>query len=188
MYGMVNNAIRSLIIERYGSEAWSEVCREAGIDRGEFAAVLPYDDQVSLDVIAQSANVTGKSVPQLLHDIGRYWVGFAARSAFGPLIRFGGARFEEFLGNLDLMHSKIKASLPELAPPSFQVEPLEGGLVRVTYRSTRDGLFPFVEGLFEGLSDHFHQPVAITAFEKLGVGSARWTLRVGAAGAVQPAA
>jgi heme-NO-binding protein len=188
MYGMVNNAIRSFVIERYGSEAWTEVCREAGIDRGEFAAVLPYDDQVSMEIIARSANVTRNSVPDLLHDIGRYWVGFAARSSFGPLIRFGGSRFDEFLGNLDLMHSKIKASLPELAPPSFHVEALEGDLVRVTYRSTRDGLFPFVEGLFEGLSDHFRQPVVIAGFESLGPAAACWTLRVGACGAEQPAA
>jgi Haem-NO-binding len=188
MYGMVNNAIRSFILENHGSDVWADVCARAGIDRGEFAAVLPYDDAVSLEIVAQSAMVTGRTAEALLHDIGRYWVRFAARSSFGPLISFGGAHFEEFLGNLNAMHSKIKASLPRLAPPSFQVETLDGDIVRVSYCSTREGLFPFVEGLFMGLSDHFEQPIEILGFEQLGPGAARWNLRVGIRGARLPAA
>lgn len=144
MYGMVNNAIRSFILENHGSDVWADVCANAGIDSGEFAAVLPYDDAVSLEIVGQSATTTGRTMEALLHDIGRYWVGFAGRSSFGPLINFGGGHFEEFLGNLDAMHSKIKASLPQLEPPSFHVETLSDGLVRVSYRSTREGLFSFV--------------------------------------------
>jgi len=178
MYGMVNNAVRSFVIESHGAQAWARICERAGVDQGEFAAVLPYDDALTLELIAQSSAATGDSVEQLLHKIGRYWVHFAVRSSFGPLVAFGGAHFEEFLGNLDAMHSKIKSSLPKLAPPSFKVEPLGDGTLRVSYLSCRDGLFPFVEGLFEGLSEHFGQEVAILGFEKLGPGRAQWILRV----------
>lgn len=179
MYGMVNNAIRSFMIDNHGFETWEKICNEAGVDPGEFATVLPYDDSVSLDLITKSSAVTGASTEKMLRQIGRYWVHFAARSSFGPLIAFGGTHFEEFMGNLDAMHSKIKVSLPKLAPPSFSVEPQGDGTLRVRYRSCRDGLFPFVEGLFEGLSDHFGQPVDILGFEQLGSGDAQWLLRVG---------
>jgi hypothetical protein len=179
MYGMVNNAIRLFIIENHGAETWQQVCQGAGIDSGEFAGMLPYDDAVSLDLIAQASARTGLSVEELLRRIGRYWVHFAAHSSFGPLIAFGGSHFEEFLGNLDAMHSKIKSSLPKLAPPTFGVERQSDGNLRVTYRSCRDGLFVFVEGLFAGLSDHFGQPVDILDFERLGPGQARWILHVG---------
>jgi Haem-NO-binding len=179
MYGMVNNAIRLFVIENHGAETWQQVCQRTGVDPGEFAAVLPYDDSVSLDLIAQASARTGLNMEELLRRIGRYWVHFAATSAFGPLIAFGGTNFEEFLGNLDAMHSKIKSSLPKLAPPSFRVERQNDGNLRVTYRSCRDGLFPFVEGLFEGLSDHFGQSVDILGFECLGPGQAQWILHVG---------
>lgn len=179
MYGMVNNAIRSFVIDNHGSETWGRICGVAGIDQGEFAAVLPYDDALSLKIIAETAGVTGVSVETLLHEIGRYWVHFAACSSFGPLLAFGGSHFEEFLGNLDAIHSKIKASLPKLAPPSFSVEPRPDNTVRVHYRSSRPGLFPFVEGLFAGLAEHFGQPIEILDFEELGPGEARWSLRVG---------
>lgn len=179
MYGMVNNAIRSFVVEQHGPELWAEVCDRAGVDHGEFAATMPYDDAVSLQLVEQSSAVTCMTVDALLRAIGRYWVQFALRSSFGPLIHFGGTRFEEFLGNLDAMHSKIQASLPELAPPSFKVEGAEDGTILVSYRSVRDGLFPFVEGLFVGLSEHFGQPVEILGFERLGEGAAQWVLRVG---------
>lgn len=179
MYGMVNNAIRALVVGQHGGELWARVCDEAGVDSAEFAATMPYDDAISLRLIQQSAAATGVSVEVMLHEIGRYWVQFAARSSFGPLIQFGGAHFEAFLGNLDAMHSKIQASLPELAPPSFNVEPACDGTLVVTYRSSRDGLFPFVEGLFVGLAEHFSQPLEIVGFDRLGAGEAKWVLRVG---------
>jgi hypothetical protein len=179
MYGMVNNAIRSFIIENHGIETWEAICINAGIDPGEFVTVFPYEDRLSLELIRHAGAATGESTDALLRRIGRYWVHFAARSSFGPLIAFGGAHFEEFMGNLDAMHSKIKSSLPKLSPPSFCVERQSDGTLRVLYRSCRDGLFPFVEGLFEGLSDHFRQSVDILKFERLGPGEAQWILRVG---------
>jgi len=179
MYGMVNNAIRSFVIEQRGADLWTKVCHRAGIDNGEFAATMPYDDAVSLELIQETAAALGIPVDAVLREIGRYWVQFAARSSFGPLIQFGGAHIEEFLGNLNAMHSKIQASLPKLAPPSFHVEPACDGNLVVSYRSVRDGLFPFVEGLFFGLAEHFSQPVEIVGFEPLGPGEARWILRVG---------
>lgn len=188
MFGMVNNAIRSFILDAHGTDAWAKICASSGIDEQEFASLVPYDDALSLQIIAQASATTGRSVEELLHEMGRYWVRFATRSSFGPLIAFGGAHFEEFLGNLDAMHSKIKASLPALAPPSFQVRTLGDNTVEVRYRSCREGLFPFVEGLFEGLSEHFGQSVDILAFEQLAPGEARWTLRLGEQGMRLPAA
>lgn len=188
MYGMVNNAIRSFIIESHGERKWQLICDNVGVEQAEFAAVLPYDDALSLQLIDHAAAATGKSVEQMMHDIGRYWVHFAARSSFGTLMRFGGADFKQFVRNLDAMHSKIKASLPKLAPPSFRVEEDADGILLVTYSSTRTGLFPFVEGLFVGLSEFFDQSVDILDFDALGPGKAQWRLRVATSGMRLPAA
>jgi Haem-NO-binding len=179
MYGMVNNAIRSFVTESNGKDTWATICDRAGVDSDEFAAMLPYDDAVTIELITQSAQAMGIPVDAFLREIGRYWVIFAARSSFGSLIAFGGAHFEEFLRNLDSIHSKIKASLPKLAPPSFSVDARPDGTVRVHYRSSRAGLFPFVEGLFAGLAEHFGQPIEILDFEEHGPGEACWRLRIG---------
>lgn len=178
MYGMVNNAIRAYVRESQGDAAWSVVCERLAADPGEFAAMLPYDDAVTIALVTETARTIGEPFEAVLRDIGRYWVFFAARSSFGPLIAFGGTTFEEFLGNLDAMHSKIKTSLPKLQPPSFAVEQLADNTVSVLYRSQRHGLFPFVEGLFAGLAEHFGQSVEILDFLDLGPGEARWRLRV----------
>jgi guanylate cyclase soluble subunit beta len=179
MYGMVNNAIRAYVSESYGKDAWATICERAGVDHEEFATMLPYDDAVSLNLLDHTSRTIGMPAESLLREIGRYWIHFAARSSFAPLIAFGGGHFEEFLGNLDAIHSKLKASLPKLEPPSFDVERRPDGTLRVHYRSVRQGLFPFVEGLFEGLAEHFGQPVEFLRFEALGPGEACWSLRVG---------
>lgn len=179
MYGMVNNSIRSFILENHGPETWETIAENAGIDPGEFGAVLSYDDALTSNIIQQCSSATGIPVDDFLRQIGRYWVHFAASSSFGSLLTFGGKHFEEFLSNLDAIHSKIKASLPELAPPSFRVESVSADTVCVCYSSHRNGLFPFVEGLFVGLSEHFDQSVEILDFQALGPNKAKWHLRLG---------
>jgi hypothetical protein len=180
MYGMVNNAIREYVIETFGAENWEKTARSADIETGEFGSVMPYDDAITFSIVGSACQVLKRDPGDFLRAVGVHWVNFGSRSAFSSLLRFGGHTFEDFVGNLDDMHLKIKASLPELQPPSFRVEPIHEGQIRVTYHSEREGLFPFVEGLFEGLSDYFDQPVEIVNFEQLSQGAGVWTLKVAA--------
>jgi hypothetical protein len=55
----------------------------------------------------------------------------------------------------------MRSSFPEYRPPSFRVIALEPGLLQVDYYSEREGLLPFVEGLFEGLGAHFGEEVEL---------------------------
>ena len=178
MYGMVNNAIRQYIIQNHGEHRWVGVAETAGIGADEFGSVVHYDDSVTLSIITSACETLELEPANFLHVIGAHWVEYASSSSFSSLFKFGGHTVQEFIGNLDEMHSKIKVSLPDLRPPSFRVKTLENGHILVTYSSERDGLFPFVEGLFQGLSVYFEQPVEVLDFERHGGGSGTWTLMV----------
>jgi hypothetical protein len=64
------------------------------------------------------------------------------------------------LGALDAMHTRIAVSFPALEPPSFHVEPRDGGLL-LEYRSHRPGLAPFVLGLVQGVGSMYGEHVDI---------------------------
>ncbi len=178
MYGMVNNAFRQYVMEREGEGAWNDIVAKAELEIPEFGAMMPYDDTVTLAIVGAIASRSGQDVEKLLRDVGRFWVAFARSTPFAGLLAMAGRDFQTLVGNLDDMHAKIKASLPTLRPPSFACHRRADGLLEITYQSEREGLFPFVEGIFEGLAADFGEELEVVDFEPLSLSSARWILAV----------
>lgn len=178
MYGMVNNAFRQYVIDRDGESAWKDIVAKAELEVPEFGAMMPYDDSITLAIIATIVSRSGRNIEELLRDVGKFWIAFAKSTPFAGLLAMAGSDFETLVGNLDDMHAKIKAILPTLRPPSFACHRRQDGLLEITYQSDREGLFSFVEGIFEGLAADFDQQLEVVDFEPLSSSSARWTLAV----------
>lgn len=151
MYGMVHEALRELVSSRAGQEAWERVCRHAGSGTSTFLSMSTYPDAMTVSLVGQSAAELGLGGEEFLLQFGRYWIEFALRTDYGPLLRSSGKTFSETLAALDSMHARIELALPELRPPSFQV--VSGGSeLTLHYYSSRSGLGPFVIGLLHGLA------------------------------------
>ena len=44
MYGLVNKAIKDLVVKEFGDQTWDDVCKMAGFDEGDFVGmVYPID-------------------------------------------------------------------------------------------------------------------------------------------------
>lgn len=177
MFGMVNNAFRAYVIETEGHAAWQDIVDRAALRADEFSAMAPYDDAVTLSIIGSMAEQSGRTVDDVLRDVGRYWVTFAKTTSFANLLAMIGRDFATVIASLDQMHARIQTSLPTLRPPAFSCRECDDGLVEVTYVSAREGLFPFVLGILEGLSAEFGQEIEVVTFETLSAYSAKWTLR-----------
>jgi hypothetical protein len=152
MYGMVNQAVKELVLERHGADAWSRICKTAGLDEESFSSLQKYPDEVTFKLVGAASQVLGAPPEQILETFGEYWTDFAKRTSFSRLLRFGGATFAEFVQNLDQMHAKIKFSLPELEPPEFRVSDAVDGGFRLHYYSKRVGLAPLVKGMLRGVA------------------------------------
>lgn len=150
---------------------------EAALKTSEFGAMMAYDDASTLAIVEAMVVRSGRGLDEVLHDVGRSWVSFAKTTPFATLLSMAGRDFASVIANLDDMHARIRTSLPTMRPPSFSCELGEDGLLEVTYRSEREGLFPFVTGVFEGLAADFGQKLEIVAFEALSPSSAKWSLR-----------
>ena len=177
MYGMVNNAIREHAMATWGDDVWRRMADAASIPVDGCAALQPYEDAKTIALLAAAAAHAGRPLEAMLRDVGRAWVAYADSTTFAPLLSIAGSDPASMIENLDAMHMHIKASLPELVMPRFACVRGPDGLLDVTYLSEREGLFPFVEGLFEGLAARFGQSVDIVEFSRLSASSARWTLR-----------
>lgn len=155
MYGMIHRGLRQMVIEQSGTGAWSEIEAKLGTGTEHLISGQMYDDSVTLAMVGTAAERLGQSVPDCLTEYGRYWIRFAERGSYGAMMDFTGKDFVTFVDNLDRMHMAVNAAMPEAIVPSFRISGRDEGYVRVEYRSERNGLEPFVTGLFEGLLDRF---------------------------------
>lgn len=164
MYGLVNKAVQDLVCSEFGEDAWKDIVELSGLEVGRFVSMTNYDDEVTYKLVNAAAERLGLTAEQVLEAFGRYWTKFTVREGYGELIRRSGATVEEFLAELDNMHTRVALSFPELRPPSFELERTDAGLM-LHYRSEREGLAPMVVGLLEGLGSHFDEEVEVEQVE-----------------------
>lgn len=152
MYGMVNQAVRELVLNNHGQEVWDKIRSEANVIETEFHSLHIYPDEMTYRLVMAASKVLDTPPEVILVSFGETWTDFASRTSFSRLIRFGGRTFLEFVQNLDQMHTKIKITLPELVPPSFRTSDVTDEGMRLHYYSYRPGLAPFVQGILIGLA------------------------------------
>ena len=161
MYGLVNKAVEDLVTTKFGARAWQDVASMAGVDDVGFISMDPYPDEITYGLVAAASKVLKIPVDQLLEAFGEYWTLYTAREGYGDLMSISGDNFENFLENLDGLHSRIALSFPDLKPPEFRCERQEDDSLVLHYHSDRPGLAPMVKGLVKGLANMFEIDVDI---------------------------
>lgn len=166
MYGLVNQAVKDLIINRYGQSSWDQICSRLHISPESFDPMKSYPDELTDQVISAASEYLDVSTEKLLHDLGDYWITFTAEEGYGDLMTMFGKDFRGCLKNLNRMHAQIAAMMPELNPPRFVVEEMGANKILIHYYSIRKGLSPMVIGLLEGLARKFGKTIRIEPIEK----------------------
>ena len=161
MYGLVNKAIKDLVEERFGHDTWKRIAEAADFHDHEFLSMEPYDDELTYRLVEAGCKELGMEAKDLLDAFGEFWIMYTAAEGYGELLDLFGTNFEEFVANLDAMHSRVGLSMPQPQPPGFSFERRKTGLHRLHYRSGRPGLAPMVIGILRGLGDRFRTKVAV---------------------------
>jgi hypothetical protein len=180
MYGLVNVAIRELVVRSYGADTWSRVPEKSGVDAGAFVAMRSYDDATTYALVGAASEVLGVPAGQILEPFGEHRVLFTAKGSYGAVLDVCGRDFVEFMRGLDAMHGRTTVSFPELRPPVIEVRAAADGSMRVVYRSERAGLAPMVVGRQRGLAKRFGQDIetAHTVKRAEGAAAAEFFLRL----------
>jgi guanylate cyclase soluble subunit beta len=155
MYGMIHQAARQMVIDRFGMDMWSSIAGDMRLTESHFIGSTVYDDEVTLELVAAIARKADVEIPQALELFGEYWIEYARDGSFRNLMRMAGSDLLEFVGNLDRMHSSIQVTMTNAKLPTFELASATGSEIRLIYRSKRVGLDPFVKGLMQGLLRHF---------------------------------
>lgn len=157
MYGMVNEGIRTFIIEKFGEAKWRAISQIAKQEDEDFILLKTYSDKLTYDLVGAICKVLEISPAQALESYGRYWVSFAASSGYENLLFMFGPDIRSCLHNLNLMHDHMGSFMTDIIAPSFQVVEEDEKKIIVDYFSKREGLAPFVHGLLYGLLERYQE-------------------------------
>ena len=161
MYGIVNKAIKDLVVTNYGEESWKQICRKAGFFEEDFMGMSPYPDKLTYDLVMAAAELLKVEPSAVLELFGEHWILYTAEGGYGDIIRMTGETFPEFLSNLDFLHDRIQNVMPELRPPLFTTRNETDRSIEIEYRTHRSGLSPMVIGIIRGTGKRFGLTVQV---------------------------
>ena len=168
MYGMINKAIRTLVIREAGEEVWEQILVASEIDEDVFEDLEAYDDGVTFALVGATSETLGVPASEVLEMFGVYWAIDVAPKGYGEYFNAFGDDFESFVSGLDEMHVRISQMLPSLSPPSFDIEKLGENHFKIHYKSPREGLAPLAIGTLKGIAMHFGGEADIKQIEYKG--------------------
>lgn len=175
MYGLVNRAIKELVLMQAGPGVWAELTQEVGFEAGSFVDDEPYPDELTYALVGAVSERLEMPAADVLRTFGRHWLLFTSQSRYGHLLDSFGTDFEEFLEHLDDLHQQVAGVLPGLQPPRFSVSETRAGLL-VTYESEREALEPMVLGLLEGVLEFFGAKGTVQEAPRSAAGDARFLI------------
>lgn len=161
MYGLVNKAIEDLITQKFGEEKWDEILQDADIDTEGFVSMESYADSITFKLVRSVSKILQIAPEDVLQTFGSFWVTYTASKGYENLLKLTGESFEEFIENIDDLHTRVTKSYPDLVPPKFTSTKLSDTEYEMSYESTREGLAPMVIGLLHGVGERFGKKLHI---------------------------
>ncbi len=166
MYGLVNKAVKDLVLNKFGKDSWDKIRKEAKLQISDFEGMKTYDDSITYDLVGAASKILNLPAEAILKAFGEYWVLFTAQEGYGDLMDLFGHDLKTCIKNLNSMHGRMGAMMPDLKPPRFVVTCPSDDLIEIEYHSTRLGLAPMVSGLLEGLIKKFNAVATVAQIPK----------------------
>jgi hypothetical protein len=176
MYGMIHRAIYELLAAHHSESEWESLKAVLNINPDGMIGTLVYPDAQTIQLVEESAMLLRIAPDEFLRRLGRFWITFAEQGPYRHILDFTGKDLPSFIRGLDLMHQAVVTAMPQANVPSFTLVEDGPEALTVDYRSGREGLEPFVAGLFQGLLDRFDHAGSVAHIGRFGQ-AARFVIR-----------
>jgi hypothetical protein len=155
MYGLVNKALKEFMIRQYGKPMWEALQKTLALPESHFISLESNPDQVTFQILQKMSEMTGAPMDSLAEQLGEFFLEFSGKEGFEDLFDLAGDSLPDMLENLNELHFRVKALMPNLNPPRFEVSDRTEHSLKLHYYSSRDGFTPFLIGTLKALSKRY---------------------------------
>ena len=144
---------------------------------GDYRLDRAYPDDEFTALVETAARGSGRHRDDVLRDFGRF-AGTTEFARLYPAYYAGAAGTRAFLLAVEeRIHALVRATIPDADPPRLHVTPVGDDSVVVGYMSDR-GLCPMLEGLIEGVAEHYGERFDLTHAQCMRRGDLECTVLV----------
>ena len=115
MYGMVNDAVRGLVLSAFGEESWNKIYTRAEAPES-FVAMQTYDDDITYNLVGAAVEVLQIDAHTVLQTFGKYWVSDVATKHYASLMDNTGISFVDFVKIWTICTSAFEQPFPIIIP------------------------------------------------------------------------
>jgi predicted hydrocarbon binding protein len=158
MKGIIFNLLEDFLKERLGEEKFEELIESCSLKTREpFVGPGSYPDEDLIAIVDRAVEVTWMTRTETLRAFGRYCIGKLALKYPFFFDRHHDAK--SFLKTLNELHNlEVKKLYADAKPPEFVMEYPSPDRLVMRYMSERK-LCPLVEGLIDGVAEHYRSPI-----------------------------
>lgn len=154
MYGIVNNAIKDLVVNIGGMALWQKVVADAGVSDPSFQNATHYSDESTLKLVSCACERLNLPMDEVLFEFGRHWVTYTNHHGWSTQFTLDGGDLVACLKQLDEVHARVKDAMPDAKMPLMSIID-NGETYLLEYHSEREGFAPMVLGVIQGLAEQF---------------------------------
>lgn len=159
MKGVVFNIFEDFIVSNWGAEAYEDILEAAKPSCPFFVGPGTYADEDFSKLVRAACSSHDIVMADAVRAFGTY--AFPQLAERHPIFLEGLNNIESLLLNLDsVIHVEVLKLLPGAVLPRFEVWQSGEKQLKLEYRSPRQ-LCSFVEGLVDGASRYFNEPVRL---------------------------
>jgi guanylate cyclase soluble subunit beta len=158
MYGLINKALKTMIVDGHGQNAWGLILEKSGVPDDSFITMQSYDDSITYALVGATSEVLETPAEKCLELFGHYWATVTAPNTYEMLFKSTGDNLFEFLDNVNSLHDRITSTFIDYVPPHFMTTS-DNNRMELVYESQREGLTPFLIGMIKGLAERFQVQV-----------------------------
>lgn len=163
MKGTVVNIWLNTISKLYGEDTKNSILTQEGWDPRKLITPLEeIEDQKIFSLISAFAKKDGITSDELWRKIGQRNI--QSFYSWFPSY-FDASCSMSFLMMMDRIHTQLTKMIPGAKPPRMIPEILGEKEMTITYKSKR-GLFQYLAGLFEGVSEHYQEKIDVKILEQ----------------------
>jgi hypothetical protein len=155
MHGLINKSVQNYVCDTFGNDIWALVTSSMDLGFSEFEAMLSYDDDITIGLVAGLELITARPRQDLLEDLGTYLVSAPKLEGVRRLLRFGGVNFEEFLHSLDDLPDRARLAVSDLVLPGLEIDERAEGCFELHCRSTVPGFGFVLVGMLRVIADDY---------------------------------
>jgi Haem-NO-binding len=161
MHGLVNKAFQCFLRDTFGPSTWAAVVQQAQLGFDSFELLTRYDPGIAEKLVSTAVDLLGRPREGLFEDLGTYLVSHPNTEGLRRLLRFGGARFIDFLHSLDELPERGRLAMPDRHLPPLYLTEESPETFTLRFQSPIPGGGHVLVGLLRAMADDYGALVMI---------------------------